>query len=40
MRLNPQLLVAHVTTEGNVAGGPTVIWGIVYLRAAAQPSGG
>jgi hypothetical protein len=31
-RLNPQLLVAHVTTGRHVAGGPTVIWGIVYLE--------
>jgi hypothetical protein len=30
-RLNPKLLVAHVTTGRHVAGGPTVIWGIVYL---------
>lgn len=31
-RLNSKLLVAHVTTGRHVSGGPTVIWGIVYLE--------
>lgn len=31
-RLNPKLMVTHVTTGRHVAGGPTVIWGIVYLQ--------
>ena len=30
-RLNPELVVQHVGTGRHVNGGPTVLWGLVYL---------
>jgi hypothetical protein len=30
-RLNPKLIVARVTTGRHIHGGPTVVWGLVYL---------
>ena len=30
-RLNPKLMVTRVATGRHVHGGPTVVWGLVYL---------
>lgn len=30
-RLNPKLMVARLTTGRHIHGGPTVVWGLVYL---------